>query len=579
MAETADLQAHAMSLPYPQPNSVRMLGGARFQFDSNQDYRMPADQWATKKNNPELIKPLLSWFINDHYTMQVPRLLTLERYYTGDNDIHYWRNHKPADRADNRIQSGLPRYITNIRVGYQFGNPLKFGYSNITDGKDTGDDLIQAIDLFNSKNDEPYHEKIMSKNLNNTGRAYELMYIRESTNEPAIKAIDPANCFVVYDTTIEMHSLFAVRYFMVKFMDQVTYYVDVYTDSNVYHFTSSNSPTGEYTLIGQEPHYFGSVPVTEYRLNDERIGSWEPKLDEVDAYDKSLSEMANSEEEFNNAILVISGDIDNGDDPENAQPLLNEQGEQMYDQDGNPLYKVNKIDPKQRVMFVKASVIHDPAGGTTVVPTDAKYLTKELNATDWKIYVDRLLADIHKDTNTPDVSDENFAANASGVAMTYKLWGSDQERATQESLYTRGLMRRLRLMATYWTFIRVITNADEVENVEITYTPNLPKNDSETVTNAKTLSDTGKISDQTIQGMVENVTGVPQEQETQRMKDQHKQDMQQTASLMQNQLTDQEQAHQPNGNNTGQQQGGVGNGNTDQDPEADQRPAQSGQSK
>jgi len=220
------------------------------------------------------------------------------------------------------------------------------------------------------------------------------------------------------------------------------------------------------------------------------------------------------------------------------------------------LYKVNKIDPKQRVMFVKASVIHDPAGGTTVVPTDAKYLTKELNATDWKIYVDRLLADIHKDTNTPDVSDENFAANASGVAMTYKLWGSDQERATQESLYTRGLMRRLRLMATYWTFIRVITNADEVENVEITYTPNLPKNDSETVTNAKTLSDTGKISDQTIQGMVENVTGVPQEQETQRMKDQHKQDMQQTASLMQNQLTDQEQAHQPNGNNTGQQQGG-----------------------
>lgn len=81
MAETNDPQAHGMSLPWPGRKSIAMLrGGSRFGFDANQEYQMPADQWNAIKSNPDAIKPILAWFVKDHYENQLPRLLTLERH-------------------------------------------------------------------------------------------------------------------------------------------------------------------------------------------------------------------------------------------------------------------------------------------------------------------------------------------------------------------------------------------------------------------------------------------------------------------------------------------------------------------
>ncbi|QCZ43729.1 phage portal protein [Levilactobacillus brevis] len=556
MAETNDPQAHGMSLPWPDRKSIYMLrGGSRFGFDANQDYQMPADEWNAIKANPDAIKPILSWFVNDHYTNQLPRLLTLERYYQAENDIHFWRSDKAPDRADNRITSGLPRYITDQKVGYQFGNPLKFAYSDPDKPDDSGEDIVNAIAAFNDAVDEPYHEKVMSKNLNNTGRAYELTYVKQGTNDLALRAIDPAHCFVVYDTTIDLNSLFAVRYYMVKFMETTTYYVEVYTDSMVYYFTSTDSPNGEYTLTGQSSHFFGTVPITEYKLNDERLGAWEPKLDEIDAYDKSISEMANSQEDFNNAILMISGDVDDEDDLDNAIPLTDTAGEQVTDSQGNPIYKVDSINPENRILFIKPSIIDNSNGSPTIVPTTAEYLTKELGAEGWKTYNERLLADIHKDTNTPDVTDQNFAANASGVAMSYKLWGSDQERATQQSLYTRGIKRRIRLLATYWTKTSLIKSTAEAEHVNPSYTPNLPKNDNEVITNAALLLKTGAISNQTFWEAVESATGVKPDGEEKRMKDQKAQDKQDGLDYM----------DKIDGSDQDKAQGGVSDGEDDSD--------------
>ncbi|WP_214464539.1 phage portal protein [Levilactobacillus brevis] len=554
MAETNDPQAHGMSLPWPDRKSIYMLrGGSRFGFDANQDYQMPADRWNAIKANPDAIKPILAWFVNDHYTNQLPRLLTLERYYQAENDIHFWRSEKAPDRADNRITSGLPRYITDQKVGYQFGNPLKFAYSDPNKPDDSGEDIVNAIAAFNDAVDEPYHEKVMSKNLNNTGRAYELTYVKQGTNDLALRAIDPAHCFVVYDTTIDLNSLFAVRYYMVKFMETTTYYVEVYTDSMVYYFTSTDSPNGEYTLTEQSPHFFGTVPITEYKLNDERLGAWEPKLDEIDAYDKSISEMANSQEDFSNAILVISGDVDDDDDLDDAEPLTNADGEQITNSNGDPIYKVDRVDPEKRILFLKPRLIDNIGGAPTVIQTSAEYLTKELNTQGWQTYNDRLLADIHKDTNTPDVTDQNFAANASGVAMSYKLWGSDQERATQQSLYTRGIKRRIRLLATYWAKTSLIKSTDEAEHVNPSYTPNLPKNDNEVITNAALLLKTGAISNQTFWEAVESATGVKPDGEEKRMKDQKAQDKQDGLDYM----------DKIDGSDQDKAQGGVSDGEDD----------------
>lgn len=138
---------------------------------------------------------------------------------------------------------------------------------------------------------------------------------------------------------------------------------------------------------------------------------WEASLDNIDAVDKAVSEMANSQEDFANAILKIVGNFDDTDD-ESGEP------------------KHPKIDRKNAIMWLQPDVQQNVSGdGNTVIQPDVGYITKDVNVADWKIYVDWLKAGIHKDTNTPDISDENFASNSSGVAILYKLWVNDQERS------------------------------------------------------------------------------------------------------------------------------------------------------
>ena len=537
MENTNDKMAFANSLPSPYPahGKVAMLDGSRFNFDANKVYRMPVDEWKSIKDDQAEIGKLVQYFITQHYTYQVPRIITLERYYSGDNDIHYWASDKAPNRADNRIASGLPRYITNIRVGYQYGNPIKWGYDNSRVDDAEEQVITDLLKDFNSTTDEDYHEKAMGTSLAITGRAYELTYIREETNSPAIKAVDPSNAFVVYDTSVDQHSLFAVRYYLEDFREQQHFYVDVYTDDHIYHFKSDVNPNGGLSAVGEvETHRFGKVPMTEFSLNDNRMGAWESKLDTIDSYDKALSEMANSEEDLGNSILVVSGDVET----EEKEAITDIEGNQLYDEDGNPLVRVTKIDPKKQIMFLKPRVIENGNGGTTVINSTAQYLTKSLDPAGWQTYIDQLMKDMHKDTNTPDMSDESFSGQATGAAMSYKLWGSDQEIATQEALYIKGLMRRLRLLGNYWASINELPTEDVMEAFQPTFTLNLPKNDSEIIANLKALKDTGSISDMTIQERAEDVTGVPAEQEDSRMKDQSKANQQEAQAIAAQALAD-----------------------------------------
>lgn len=510
-----------------------ILNGKRWNTQANQTYVMPANEFHTNfdSHNPAMVANVVQKFVERHSTIDAPRIAKLQRYYLGDNDIHYWHNNKKMmNRADNRIASGFAKFITNMRVGYMLGKPIQFKYN-----EDTSDDVDQKVDDdlkdFNRNNDEQYHEKVMKTNLSVTGRAYELLYSGEAEEDengnvatPDIKmrAIDPATAFVVYDTTIDQHSLFGVRYYVVNYDNQEQYYIDVYTADTTYHFessTTSESPSSDYTLIDQESTNFGAVPLTEFINNEDRTGDWEAKLDEIDAYDLAMSEMANSEEDFANAKLMINGDFDFSN---NMTEIKNYDGTPVTDKEDNPI-KVPKIDTRDPFLWLKPS-FHDNANGTTVVPSSAQYLTKQLNEQGWQTYINQLITDIHKDTNTPNTTDDAFSGQSSGVALMYKLFGEDQERSMQESLYTRGLMRRLRLLGNFWKYNSEISDPSVMNNYTPDYTPNLPRNDADIVNIAAQLNNTGLLSDQTLREFLATVTGVSADAEEQRLEDEQEQD-------------------------------------------------------
>lgn len=525
-----DSQAYYASVPYGlQKDSIRMLrGGTRFDREANKVYRIPTAQYDEAN-----LTDYVHMFLEHHYNHQVARISTLQRYYEGDNDIHYWKSDKSKNRADNRIASGHPRYITTMRVGYSLGKGIQYLYNSPTDDpgvdNEQADVLMQQINEFNQEVDEEYIEKTLKKSLSVTGRAFELLYTTTSMKTDGkqnvnveLTVLDPANAFVVYDTNIHQNSLFGVYYYLVNFNDKPMYYVTAYTDTKVYHYEPISSIGAKLTLSGEpEEHFFGRVPITEYSNNDERLGDWEPDLDLIDSYDKAISEMANSEEDFSNSTLVVNGDIDV---PKTMKkPVKDSDGNIIYDENGEMVWEIDPNSPYlntlSKVMYLKPSIINNANGGVTVVPSSAQYLTKELPIDNWKTHIDEIVRDIYTDTNTPNVNDENFGGNSSGVAMSYKLFGSDQVRETQNDLFGRGVKRRLRLVAHFWGIKDVIPDETLVNNVSLNFPPNLPKNDTETINNAMGLLRAG-VSQETVFGYLASATGVKQEEEVQRKREQ-----------------------------------------------------------
>lgn len=509
---------------------------------------MDADEWSAALKDQAQMTKVVQWFMQDHYKYQVPRLLTLERYYNGDNDILFWDANKAEGRADNRIPSGLPHYATDINTGYELGRPITYGYSNPKKETDDGQAILDLVEQANSQNDMGYHDKMMTKNIHTAGRAFEVMYVKPQTHDIAVRLVDPTNAFVVYDTTMSKHSLFGVHYYLTNYLDTKTFHITVYTDQMIYYFKTDADPSDNMEFLGDEEHYFFEVPMTEIDLNDERMGLWERKLSTIDAIDKGNSEMANSQEDYSNAILVINGDIkipgdddlDYSDNDDN-QPF-----------DDLPLPPKEYIDTHSKMLFLKPAEVEDGQGGFTPVPTSAEYLTKELNAEGWKMYMDHLIGDFHKESYTPDMSDEQFAGTATGAALSYKLLATDQERAIFETQFRRGVMRRIKLMANYWDYISALPNADFMaSNVTITFNPNLPKVDSEIISNLVQLAGVGAFSKQTLREKAADFTGVSAEQEQQRADDETEAEAKRAQELF-----DETEA-------TDQQKGGLGNGEAD----------------
>lgn len=506
--------------------SRSLLNGKRWAPEANKEYVMPRSEFNTafQSNDLKEMAQVVAYFVARHYMIDSPRITKLQRYYLGDNDIHYWTNDKKIrNRADNRIASGFAKFITNMRVGYMLGKPIQFKPDDDNGDDSSVDDLLSQ---FNQENDEKYHEKVMKTNLPVTGRAYELLYAGDAeeddegnvkTPDVKLRAIDPATAFVVYDTSIDRHSLFGVRYYTVEYNSRTISYVDVYTADMTYHFISEDGLTtqsgSDYQLVSQEQTSFGAVPLTEYVNNESKTGDWESKLDEIDAYDLAMSEMANSEEDFANAKLVLNGDLDFSD---NMVEVHNADGSVMVNDDGEPV-KVPKIDTKDQFLWLKPSVVPSSNGSNTVVPSSAEYLTKQINEAGWKTFIDQLSTDIHKDTNTPNTTDEAFSGQSSGVALMYKLFGEDQERSMQESLYTRGIMRRLRLLGNFWKKNFEINDANIMNSYVPHYTPNLPRNNSDIVNMVVQIANSNLVSEDTLREMISQVTGVSADAEKERI--------------------------------------------------------------
>ena len=106
---------------------------------------------------------------------------------------------------------------------------------------------------------------------------------------------------------------------------------------------------------------------------------------------------------------------------------------------------------------------------------------------------------------TPDLCDEHFAGNSSGVALQYKLWGIEQVRAAKERTFTDGLRA---LLAVLTEGERLLGRSVDLTGGEVTFYKNLPQDNAALAETLLSLSPL--LSRQTI---LENLPWVADAQE------------------------------------------------------------------
>lgn len=380
---------------------------------------------------------LLNYCIQEH-KKTLDRLETLSNTYDGEQEI--LNRTKENDNApNNKIVVNHAKYVVDMNVGFMVGNPIAYASSN-------EEDISPITDEYD-RMDIVSHDTEMEKDLSVFGIGYEIIYLRRTDSgvELSIKCIDPRGVFLVTDDTIDKNPLFAVHYQPVYTLQGGLshYIVKYYGEDRIitYHMIEEDGQ-GSFELVQALPHYFGRVPIIEYRNNEERQGDFEQAMSLINAYNILQSDRLNDKEAFIDAILFIQGFILNEGD---GAKLLEE---------GILQAPGNKQD------------------------TMASYLTKELNETGVTLLRDSILDDIHKITYVPNMNDENFAGNVSGEAMKYKLFGLLQLMAVKSRYMTKGLRQRLEIVANYLS-----KTGKEVDTagIKISLKPNLPINTSDII--------------------------------------------------------------------------------------------------
>jgi len=406
----------------------------------------------TISRNREITPELAVKYINIHHSETVPRLEKLKAYYDGRHGI--CSRTKKQGLANNRVVVNHASYIANISSGYLAGDPVSYKSSQ----------NIEPLTDMLKRADAPTQDSDLALDLAIFGRAFELTYMtNDDVPEPRLAKIDPRSAFVVYDDTVLHEPVFGMTY-CPSFDDNgklTGYACTLYTDTHKTDFRlSANFMICTDRICPPQEHQFGAVPLNEIYNNPDCQGDFEQVISLIDAYDLLMSDRVNDKEQFVNALLMLKGVTLGDEDEERSETYEN---------------------------IKRFGMLELPAEG------EAAYLTRQFDENSVEILRNALKKDIHTISNVPDMSDDNFGGNVSGVAMAYKLLGFELMTKTKERFFKEGLRYRLKC---FNSILSIRGGRVDINGIDITMTRSLPVNNTELADMVSSLS--GMVSSETL---------------------------------------------------------------------------------
>lgn len=391
----------------------------------------PRDKFDEKNLDKQLILKLIS----KHQSIIADKMAKNKRYYDGEHDI--CNKKRDVDAPNTRTVCNHAKDISDTASGYFMGNAITYNYSE--DSKEALDKLTTAFD--DAQLDDADSDNSLDMSI--YGVAYEYIFVKEDDTQLMVRGLEPEFTFIVYDDTIERKELFGVYYRVEKndANNEDKYVATVVTENYKYTFTlwetegAANSEGGE-----PKEHHMGRIPIVEYKNNKDNIGDFEQQISLIDAYNTLMSDRVNDKEQFIDAVLVLYGAI-LGDDIDET------------------------VEARKKLRELKLLEL----------PTDSKaeYLARTFDEDGVETLRKAIKEDIYTFSHVPNLTDENFVGNSSGVAMEYKLLGLEMITKIKERYYKKGLRKRIAIFCHFLGLKQIVINPNSIMP---TFSRALPKN-------------------------------------------------------------------------------------------------------
>lgn len=428
---------------------------------------------------PHIDTAFLGELISSHKKKIAPKYKKYQRLYENKHKILN-RARKDENKPNNRIANDFFSQIIDNTVGYFLGNPVILNYTEPKEDKtsvkaeplDVGVDLSEIVDTaiqdqldsICSDNDKDDLFIEWGKEAMIKGLSHVLVYQNEESKTRLMR-VSPEDCIIVYKNSSTHEAKWKIRLYDIATEDtnKTTHYAEVYDNTGYDVFTCTEESTGvrgvraadSYTFQKRVPHIYGRIPIITLYNNEEQMSDLERIETLVNDYDKVLSDMSNEFEAFRNAYLMLKNMVVGTE----AKKSLKEEGILEIMENG-----------------------------------DAKFLTKQIQTEAIENHLDRLERNIYKFSQVPDLSDENFAGNLSGIAIRFKLFGLETKCIIKERKMEKAIKELFRVLSAP---IRVLTDREpDVLNLKVEFTRNLPNNTSELVDAVCKLD--GKVDKETL---------------------------------------------------------------------------------
>lgn len=377
-----------------------------------------------------LTEDALSSAVDDFFRRVRPRRERLFGYYRGEQPVP--KGAAVRGRPDNRLRVPFPRYITEVHTGYFLGLPPTLELERPGDTR-TFAELSARLRLDHLLFD-------VGRDMSVCGAGYALVWLEQEKGLRACRC-DPLDCFSIRGAAAGSPLLGTVR--LRRDRDGSVRGV-LYERDAVRPFGWDGSRAG---LGPAEGNPLRAVALVPFANNCEGLGDFESVTGLTDAYNLLLSGAMDDMQSVANAFLALYG----------------MQGTTQGDIDEANRTRVLSLAEGGRAEFVVKNLNHEALA--------------QLEA--------NLRRSILQLSMTPDLSDEGFAGNASGVALQYKLWGVEQVRSAKERSFTEGLYQLLEALSGGLSLLG--PPADLTAGRAVFY-KNLPQNQTELAQTLLSLS-------------------------------------------------------------------------------------------